>query len=162
MNSTDLRAFSYPAVELTQHGAPIYVQLSTLFRRFIVTGQWPLDQQVPTHENIAAQFEVNPATVRKAIALLEEEGLVRRFRRRGTFVTAKPSGGDSILIPTRWEDALAAFDGLAAQTLATHRVKRVPAPFHESGPQAKGYTYTRRRYRRGARAVVLEDAYLDQ
>jgi GntR family transcriptional regulator len=116
-----------PAVDLTQHGAPIYVQLASLFRRFIVTGQWPLEQQIPTHEDIAAQFDVNPATVRKAMAMLESEGLVQRFRRRGTFVTAKPSDGDSFLIPTRWEEVLAAFDGLTARTLDTRKVRSVPA-----------------------------------
>jgi GntR family transcriptional regulator len=158
----DYRLVSHqPAVDLTQHGAPIYVQLASLFRRFIVTGQWPLEQQIPTHEDIAAQFDVNPATVRKAMAMLESEGLVQRFRRRGTFVTAKPSDGESFLIPTRWEELLAAFDGLTSRTLDTRKVRSVPAPFHECVSQAKGYLYARKLYRRGTHAVVLEDSYLD-
>ena len=54
-----------PEFDLTHNRAPIYVQLSTLFRRFIVTGHWPVDRQVPTHETLAVQFDVNPATIRK-------------------------------------------------------------------------------------------------
>src|SRR4051812_47363728 len=56
----ELQATPAPSLlDLTHHRAPIYVQLATLFRRFIVTGQWPIDKQIPTHEDIAAQFDVN-------------------------------------------------------------------------------------------------------
>ena len=161
MNNADLHAAPFQGVDLSQQGAPVYLQLSTLFRRFIVTGQWPVSQQIPTHENIAAQFEVNPATVRKAFALLEAEGLVQRFRRRGTFVIAKPESGASIAIPMRWEEALAAFEGLTAKTLNESRVKAVFEPVHGCGSQAKGYTHSRRQYRRGKQIVALEDAWLD-
>jgi GntR family transcriptional regulator len=162
VNNADLGAqFAQPVIGLAQHGAPIYVQLATLFRRFIVTGQWPVERQVPTHEEIAAQFDVNPATVRKAMAMLEGEGLVKRFRRRGTFVTARPAGGEGFRIPTRWEELLAAFEGLKAETLESRTIKSVPSPFHEGGVQARGYRFSRRLYRRAGRPVALEASHLD-
>jgi DNA-binding GntR family transcriptional regulator len=137
--------------------------LSTLFRRFIVTGQWPVDGRIPTHEDLAAQFEVNPATVRKAIAMLEDEGLVRRLRRHGTFVLAKPADAEWRRIGTTWADALKTYDGLAVEMLDAQDVARVPEPFHESGTQAAGgYRFARRLYRRGRDAIMLEDSYLDQ
>ena len=144
-------------IEFAQ-GAPLYLQLSTLFRRFIVTGQWPVDRQIPTHETLAAQFDVNPATVRKAIALLEDEGLAARFRRRGTFIIAKPAGAQGCEIPTTWDEALRAYEGLAAETLESRKVKAVPSPFHGGKPGA-GYTYARTLYRRDGRPVVLEESY---
>jgi GntR family transcriptional regulator len=162
MKRAEIRVEVTSPLDLTHHRAPIYVQLATLFRRFIVTGQWPLERQIPTHEAIAAQFDVNPATVRKAFALLEAEGLVKRFRRRGTFVVGKPSGGDGIRIPTRWEEALAAWDGLDAETLESRAAKEVPRPFHEGGRPARGYSYARRLYRRSGRVVALEETWLDR
>jgi GntR family transcriptional regulator len=144
-------------IEFAQ-GAPIYVQLSTLFRRFIVTGQWPVDRQIPTHDTLAVQFDVNPATVRKAIALLEDEGLAARFRRRGTFVIAKPPGAQGCDIPTTWDEALHAYEGLAAETLESRKVKAVPSPFH-GGKAGDGYSYARTLYRRERRPVVLEESY---
>jgi GntR family transcriptional regulator len=88
---------AYPTVDLSNTHAPIYVQLSTLFRKFIVRNQWPVGQRIPNLEALAAQFGVNPATVSKAIGALETEGLVECSRRRGTFVVAKPQ-------KTRWYD----------------------------------------------------------
>lgn len=162
MNTADLNAPPFPPVELGQQGPPIYLQLSTLFRRFIVTGQWPVSQQIPTHESIAARFEVNPATVRKALALLEAEGLVRRFRRRGTFVVGKPEASAGMPIPMRWEEALIAFAGLAVKTLEQRKVKSVPDPVHGCESQARGYVLTRRQYLRGRQVAALEEAYIDQ
>lgn len=147
---------------MTRHGAPIYVQLSTLFRRFIVTGQWPVGAQIPIHEEIAAQFDVNPATVRKAIGLLADEGLVQRFRRRGTFVTAKPSTGQVFALPTTWNALLTAHEHSQVSTLETGVVASVPAPFHGKPRQAKGYRFLERLHRMDGRAIAIEEIYLDQ
>jgi GntR family transcriptional regulator len=152
-----------PAFDFTHNRAPIYVQLSTLFRRFIVSGQWRVEGRIPTHEDLAAQFEVNPATVRKAIAMLEDEGLVRRYRRHGTFVVAKPASAEWCRIGTTWSEALKAYDGLAQTVLEAKDVAVVSEPFHEPGtPAAGGYRFMRRLYRRGRDPLVVEDSYLDQ
>jgi GntR family transcriptional regulator len=154
--------FTPPELDLTHNRAPIYVQLSTLFRRFIVTGHWPVDKQVPTHETLAMQFDVNPATIRKAIAMLEDEGLVKRYRRHGTFVTAKPASADWFRIGTRWEEVVRSFGGLSVELIEEGDVEAVPEPFHGAGVAAHGYRYQRRMYRRAGAAIMIEEAYLDQ
>ena len=68
-------------------GMPRYLQLSTLFRRMIETGQWQPDTQIPTVEELAAEYGVARATVRQALGRLDSEGLIARFRAKGTFVT---------------------------------------------------------------------------
>ncbi len=154
--------FVPPEFDLSHNRAPIYVQLSTLFRRFIVTGHWPVDRQVPTHETLAVQFDVNPATIRKAIAMLEDEGLVKRYRRHGTFVTAKPAVADWFRIGTTWDAAVRSFDGLSIEIVAQSDTDKVPEPFHDAGIPAAGYRYLRRLYRRAGVPIMIEDAYLDQ
>ena len=154
--------FAAPELDLSHNRAPIYVQLSTLFRRFIVTGHWPVDRQVPTHETLAAQFDVNPATIRKAIAMLEDEGLVKRRRRHGTFVTAKPASADWFRIGATWDDAIASYAGLSFEQLAANDVDSISEPFHGASLQASGYRHMRRLYRRSGVTIMIEDGYLDQ
>jgi GntR family transcriptional regulator len=153
---------THPVLDAGRHGAPVYVQLASLFRRFIVTGQWPVDRQVPTHETLAAQFDVNPATVRKAIALLEEEGLAQSSRRRGTFVVAKPSSAQAYRIPATWDDLLAAQQALDAEVLESGIVKSVPSPFHEALAQTGAYRHARKLYRRGTQRIAMEESYIDR
>jgi GntR family transcriptional regulator len=154
--------FVSPELDLSHSRAPIYVQLSTLFRRFIVTGHWPVDRQVPTHETLAAQFKVNPATIRKAIAMLEDEGLVKRYRRHGTFVIAKPASADWFSIATTWDEAIRVFEGLTVELLDERDVDKIPEPFHGAGNPAAAYRFLRRLYRRAGVPIMVEDAYLDQ
>jgi GntR family transcriptional regulator len=156
-----MAAPSPPVLDLARNRAPIYMQLSTVFRRFIVTGEWPVDRQIPTHDALAAQFAVNPATIRKAFEVLEEEGLVERYRRRGTFVVAQPADAEPFRIATTWREAVRGFDGLKAEVIAARDAKTA-APYHGHGKQAPGYRFFRRLYRRGQEPILIEEAYVDR
>src|SRR5665213_2182946 len=147
--------------DFAHNRAPIYIQLSTIFRRLIVNGQWPVDRQIPTHDALAAQFEVNSATIRKAIAILEQEGLVARFRGHGTFVTAKPTATDWLAIPTSWYAATSAFEGLDVELVSSHPAAELLTPFHAGGRLAAAYHFTRRLYRRNRQPVVVEESFVD-
>ena len=46
--------------------------------------------KLPTEKNLSARFNVNRHTIRNAIALLKEEGLIRVDRGRGMFVAKTP------------------------------------------------------------------------
>jgi len=150
-----------PMVDLSTTYAPIYLQLSTLFRRFIVRNQWQVGERIPNQEALAAQFGVNPATVRKAINALETEGLLKCSRRRGTFVIAKPPDAHWYDIATTWSDALRAYDGLAFKLLGDNDLKQVPSRLRSAGAPARRYHRLRRLYRRGRVPLIVEDSYLD-
>jgi GntR family transcriptional regulator len=151
-----------PMVDLSSTRAPIYVQLATLFRRFIVRSQWPVGNRIPTHDALAMQFSVNPATVRKAIEALEAEGLVECSRRRGTFVIAKPPSAEWYEIATTWKGALQAYDGLVPQLLESTEAKEIPPRLRLAGSPARRYRYRRRLYRRGDAPLIVEESYLDE
>jgi GntR family transcriptional regulator len=150
-----------PAVDLSNTHAPIYVQLSTLFRKFIVRNQWPVGERIPNLAALAAQFGVNPATVSKAIGTLETEGLVECSRRRGTFVVAKPQKTRWYDVATNWSDAVRSYDGLTFKLLKDKAVKDVPAELRGHAPPAGHYRHIRRLYRRGRVLLIVEDSYLD-
>jgi len=150
-----------PTVDFSNTYAPIYIQLSTLFRKFIVRNQWPVGERIPNLETLAAQFDVNPATVRKAIGALETEGLVECSRRRGTFVVAKPPTAHWYDVATDWSGAVRSYDGLTFKLLKDKEVKDIPAELRGHGLSARRYHNIRRLYRRGRVPLIVEDIYLD-
>ncbi|MEA2502103.1 MAG: GntR family transcriptional regulator [Actinomycetota bacterium] len=67
-----------------------YRQLAAELRAGIERGDYPPDTTLPKQADLARQFGVNVGTVRKAVAVLEAEGLVTPIRRKGTVVRPRP------------------------------------------------------------------------
>ncbi len=79
---------------------PKYRQLLQILRNRILSGELPAGAQLPTEEELTQSYELSRGTVRKAIAQLEAEGLIRVEHGIGSFVrSARPSA-----IPFRFED----------------------------------------------------------
>ncbi|MFG3440937.1 GntR family transcriptional regulator [Nonomuraea sp. NPDC047897] len=70
---------------------PLYRQLAELLRTQIVNGTLPPNRPIPTEQRLMHEHELGRDTVRKAIAILRQEGLVIAIRGRGTFVAARES-----------------------------------------------------------------------
>ncbi len=70
--------------------APLYIQISNRLRQNIETGQLKVGDRLPAEQRLAEQFSVNRHTLRQAIALLRQDGILRVERGRGTFVTTAP------------------------------------------------------------------------
>lgn len=68
-------------------GLPIWPQLAQQLRRRIVTGEYPPGSRLPSVRELAAQAGVNPNTMQRALAQLEQEGLARADRTAGRLVT---------------------------------------------------------------------------
>jgi GntR family phosphonate transport system transcriptional regulator len=67
-------------------GVPLWRQLEELLTRAIRDGRIKPGEQLPTEFSLAARFAVNRHTVRRALAALEAESLIRVERGHGTFV----------------------------------------------------------------------------
>ena len=66
---------------------PLYFKVMTDIRDDILSGEWRAGSQLPGELDLARRLGVSVITVRQALADLAREGLVRRERARGTFVT---------------------------------------------------------------------------
>jgi len=66
---------------------PIYVQLVEKLRIEIVSGKLKSGERIPSVRELALTARVNPNTMQKALAELENEGLVYTERTNGKFVT---------------------------------------------------------------------------
>ena len=73
-------------IDLNRSSVSRYLQLASLFREKINSGQWKVDQQIPTVEDLASEYGVARATIRQALDQLGRDGLIERFRAKGTFV----------------------------------------------------------------------------
>lgn len=66
---------------------PLYEQLKNIIVNKIRNGQYEIDQQIPSERELCEQFDVSRITVRQAISLAVNEGLLYRTHGRGTFVS---------------------------------------------------------------------------
>jgi DNA-binding transcriptional regulator YhcF (GntR family) len=66
---------------------PIWLQLSQQLARRIIAGVYPPGSKLPPVRELAAEAEVNPNTMQRALAQLELEGLARADRTAGRLVT---------------------------------------------------------------------------
>ena len=73
------------------HGGPeyLYRQLAELLRVQIRSGKLPPRSRVPSLVDLAAKYELAEMTVRKALRILIDEGLIETRPGRGTFVKGK-------------------------------------------------------------------------
>ena len=64
----------------------LYIQIANELRNNIQQQTYQPGDKLPTEKNLSERFNVNRHTIRNAIALLKEEGLIRIDRGRGMFV----------------------------------------------------------------------------
>jgi GntR family transcriptional regulator len=70
---------------------PRYVELAQSLRRRLEEREFGIGMQLPTENDLCAAYDVSRFTVREALRLLQEEGLISRRRGSGTIVEA-PEG----------------------------------------------------------------------
>ena len=92
---------------------PIWLQLKEQITQRIITGYYPMGSKLPTVRDLAAEAGVNPNTMQRALAELENDGLAVTNRTAGRLVTTDTSVVEKV------RDALASkrimdfYDGMA-------------------------------------------------
>lgn len=151
-------------VDLSRSAVARYIQLATLFRRRIDQGAWRLGAQIPTVDALAAECGVARATIRQALDLLQAEGLIERFRARGTFVRSAPAANRLwCAVETDWSGLLRSRAGAEIEILGeTPGIATEGLPPVDLGRPAARYCHIRRRHWRDGEPFLLADVYLDE
>ena len=89
----------------------IWLQLEEILTQRVVSGQYPPGVRIPSVRDLAAEAGVNPNTMQRTLAAMEEVGLLTSQRNTGRFVTQ-----DTALI-------CATRDALAQKELSLFREK---------------------------------------
>lgn len=64
----------------------LYIQVSEDIRARIQSGEIPYGTRLPSERALAEEYQVDRKTLRKAIALLSEEGILLCLRGKGTYI----------------------------------------------------------------------------
>ena len=73
-------------MEFKKHQS-IYLQIEDMICEHIITGKWLVGDKIKSVRELAANIEVNPNTVMRAYAHLQEDGLIHNKRGIGYFVS---------------------------------------------------------------------------
>lgn len=73
---------------LSDNGTPIFVQIAELIENDIVEGHLAEESQVPSTNEFAAYYRINPATAAKGVQRLVADGILYKKRGIGMFVAA--------------------------------------------------------------------------
>ena len=65
----------------------IWMQLTEVLTQRVVSGQYPPGIRIPSVRDLAAEAGVNPNTMQRALAAMEEEVLLTSQRNTGRYVT---------------------------------------------------------------------------
>jgi GntR family transcriptional regulator len=72
----------------------LYAQLASIMRDRIRSALWKPDEEIPTLDQLVEEFSVARVTVRQAVQMLVNEGLLSSHRGRRTYVTYEPHDRD--------------------------------------------------------------------
>lgn len=72
---------------------PRYRQVADELTARLAAGEWPVGAMLPTETDLCSRFNVSRHTVREALRLVEEAGLVQRRQGSGTTVLATEARG---------------------------------------------------------------------
>ncbi len=111
----------------------VWAAIAAALRREIAEGARASGDRLPTEGALAARFGVNRHTVRRALAALAEEGLVRSRRGAGSFVAA-PAVEYPIEARTRFRRAMEAAGRVPGKRLLSCETRAATAA--EAGPLA--------------------------
>jgi len=149
-------------VDFSRSGVSRYIQLATIFRRKIESGEWSIGSQIPTVTELAEEWGVAPATIRQALDLLSDDGLIERFRAKGTFVMRQPQQELWCAVPTDWSGLLLAPKDAEIEVLEVEHDVLPPAMMQSTGAMVGSYRHWRRRHSLKGQAYYVGDAYVNE
>ena len=72
----------------------LYLQVARMLEDGILRGIYPAEEQVPSTNELARVYKINPATAAKGINLLVDEGIL--YKRRGIGMFVAPGAAQAI------------------------------------------------------------------
>jgi len=154
------RASSLHSAGLQSGPVALYAQLAGVLRDRIVGGQWKTREEIPTLEQLVDEFAVARITVRQAVRILVDEGLLVSQRGRRTTVTFKgtPAAVTPLFSSTAPDEGTD--DHYAIQVLSREAFNGLPPQCQGPGTPAARYMRIRKLDSAGGAVYVLSDNFV--
>jgi GntR family transcriptional regulator len=120
---------------------PLYLQVAAALRRRIEDGYWKANEKISTLEELEREFHVARVTVRQAIEILQNEGLVRRKQGKGTFVSAGLKDKRWLRLDLKWSSLIRAIESQVPTFIDVEIEPEAPDLGDDEGRPAKGYKF---------------------
>lgn len=141
-NDMDLKG----SIDRYSSAGPIHLQLRKLLEDEIASGRLRQGDRLPSEPSLSAQYQISRTTVRLALSALEQEGLIRKQKGRGAFV--------STAAPRSW--MLQSVGGLFYDELTRNGITISSAVVKSAVETLPGWAADSLQLKRGARGVILE------
>ncbi|MCM3693298.1 GntR family transcriptional regulator [Neobacillus niacini] len=82
--------------KLAQLKRPLYINVYDELLLQIKMGVFPVDTRLPSEPDLASRLGISRATLRQALALLQDDGIVRNIRGKGNFVVNSVSKHEEV------------------------------------------------------------------
>ncbi|MXY34576.1 MAG: GntR family transcriptional regulator [Boseongicola sp. SB0676_bin_33] len=148
---------------LRQSRSPLYLQIAEILRQNLGRGVWTPGELLPTISELSAEYSVAKITVRQAVKILEEEGLLDSRRGRGTTVLPPPPARDRLHLGTRLSTLVDLYRGdKPALDLLEDRDAEVPGEPLIGELSDRGYHLLRRTHSRDGETYCVISIYFDK
>ena len=71
-----------------QSDKPLYMQLVEAIKQKISSNSWKIGMMTPSENELSKEFNISVGTVKKALGILVQEGVLFRRQGKGTFVAS--------------------------------------------------------------------------
>ena len=148
---------------LRQSRSPLYLQIAEILRQNLGRGVWTPGELLPTISDLSAEYSVARVTVRQAVKILEEEGLLDSRRGRGTTVLPPPPARDRLHLGTRLSTLVDLYRGdRPALDLLEDRDAEVPGEPLIGELSDNGYHLLRRTHARDGETYCVISIYFER
>lgn len=131
--ATDLDPLGVPAERLDEEALPVYLHIAQTLAERLNSGVYAAGSRLPSGSELRVEFGVSPMTVRRALSMLEQQGLVTGVKGRGVYARSRDLA-DSVFrldsLSGEWLDGSAEIRLLSASM--TKADGRVAAMLHVS------------------------------
>lgn len=140
-------------------GILMYHRLALVFRERIANGDWPVGTLLPTIPELCAQFDVARVTVRRALQILAEQGLIAISRGRGTTVISSARAGIDDSLRKAVSDSLETDGDHRIELLDVEKGVRLPREL-DATDDSSSYVRVRKLHYHQDQPFVIIDLYV--
>lgn len=140
----------------------LYRHVAALLRKQVLGGKLLPGDRLPSIETIASTYSVAIVTVRQALALLEEEGLVERRHGRGTFITHAVKDRQWLKLESGWDSLIQMWGRSKPRPIRVLDTVGMPLLEPDDGKSAPAYRFMRRVHTADGTPYAVIDIYVDR
>ncbi|MEC9368496.1 MAG: GntR family transcriptional regulator [Pseudomonadota bacterium] len=145
----------------SERNGTLYAQVANVIRQRIRSGQWGAGSQIPVLGVLEKEFGVARVTLRQALNLLENEGLIWRRQGRGTFVS-DTAGPEWCRMETSRDQLIHSLEGNWVRLIDVDGAESAPRLDAGDGEPANAYRHMRRLHGKGNFPYAVVDMHLDK